>query len=229
MSRFDCARLDDPNMTPLSFQHEQSFHSQGFALVAGVDEAGRGPLAGPVTAAAVILDPSNIPDGLNDSKKVSPVRREALFETILASAHVSIVSVPPREIDRINILQATFLAMRHAVAGLPVVPSLVLIDGRDVPKGLCCEGRAVIGGDAIVLSIAAASIMAKVTRDRMMCRAHHAYPRYGFADHKGYATARHRAAMAEHGGSILHRYSFSPLKPAPAEASIEPFQDEQAA
>ena len=200
-------------MTPLSFEHEDALRCEGFSIVAGVDEAGRGPLAGPVTAAAVILDPRHIPVGLDDSKKLTADRRAALFGEILANAHVSIVSISAPEIDRINILQATFLAMRQAVAGLAVATRMVLIDGRDVPRGLTCEGRAIIGGDALVLSIAAASIMAKVTRDRIMSRAHHAFPAYGFADHKGYATVEHRAAIARHGGTILHRYSFSPLKP----------------
>ncbi|MBY0612886.1 MAG: ribonuclease HII [Beijerinckiaceae bacterium] len=184
----------------------------GLGVVAGVDEAGRGPLAGPVTVAAVILDQRNIPQGLNDSKKLTEAKREALFEAILATSHVSIVSVPPREIDRINILQATLRAMRFAVAGLPLRTDLALFDGRDVPKGLGCAGRAVIGGDALVLSIAAASIMAKVTRDRMMRRAHHLYPAYGFASHKGYGTAEHLFAIEKHGATPLHRLSFAPLR-----------------
>ena len=201
------------SVTPLSFQHETALQRDGFRHVAGVDEAGRGPLAGPVTAAAVILDPSNIPAGLDDSKKLTAAQREALFEVILASAHVSVVSISAPEIDRINILQASLVAMRQAVAGLPVASHVALFDGRDVPRGLCCESRAIIGGDGLVLSIAAASIVAKVTRDRIMWRAHHAFPAYGFCNHKGYATAEHRAAIARHGGTVLHRYSFSPLKP----------------
>lgn len=184
----------------------------GLATVAGVDEAGRGPLAGPVTVAAVILDQTNIPPGLNDSKKLTQAKREALFEAILATSHVSVVSVPPREIDRINILQATLRAMRLAVASLPRRVDLALFDGRDVPKELGCQGRAVIGGDALVLSIAAASIMAKVTRDRMMQRAHSIYPAYGFASHKGYGTSEHLCALEKHGATPLHRLSFAPLR-----------------
>ena len=184
----------------------------GLGVIAGVDEAGRGPLAGPVTVAAVILDPKNIPAGLNDSKKLTASRREAFFEVILATSHVSVVSLPAREIDRVNILQATLRAMRLAVSGLPRRTELALFDGRDVPKGLCCEGRAVIGGDALVLSIAAASIMAKVTRDRMMHRAHHLYPAYGFASHKGYGTTEHLSALETYGATPLHRLSFAPLR-----------------
>lgn len=212
-----------PGPKPLSFAHEAALFREGYRLVAGIDEAGRGPLAGPVTAAAVILDPDRIPDGLDDSKKLDPERREALFELILASAHVSVVSVPPIVIDRINILQATYVAMRRALAGLALGAQFALIDGRDCPRGLPCAARPVIGGDGLVLSIAAASIMAKVTRDRIMRRAHHQYPDYGFAIHKGYATAKHLKAIARHGGTPLHRYSFSPLKPTePAGTPGEP-------
>ena len=203
-------------MTCLSFDIETDWMGRGFPVVAGVDEAGRGPLAGPVTVAAVILDPRDVPDGLNDSKQLTAERREALYARIIATAHVSVVSLPAREIDRINILQATLQAMRLAVAGLAIRAHLALIDGRDVPRGICCEGRAVIGGDATVLSIAAASIMAKVTRDRIMQRAHHCFPDYGFASHKGYGTAEHLSALARCGATQLHRRSFSPLKLAAA-------------
>ena len=197
----------------LTYEIETRFFGDGISLICGVDEAGRGPLAGPVTVAAVILDPRAIPAGLDDSKKLTEAARERLYDEILTSAQVSVVSLPAREIDRINILQATLQAMRLAVAGLPAAPHLALIDGRDVPKGLCCHGRAMIGGDATVLSIAAASIMAKVTRDRLMRRAHLAYPAYGFASHKGYGTAAHLDAIKLHGATPLHRLSFSPLRP----------------
>ena len=194
----------------VNFQFETRFFREGLRHVAGVDEVGRGPLAGPVTVAAVILDPKAIPEGLNDSKKLGEARRESLYDAILASAHVSVVSLPAREIDRINILQATFQAMRLAVAGLPLEVDIALIDGRDVPRSLCCRGHAVIGGDALILSIAAASIVAKVTRDRLMKRAHETFPAYGFASHKGYATAEHLSAIDANGITPLHRRSFAP-------------------
>jgi ribonuclease HII len=194
------------------FSLELAARDAGHWPVAGTDEAGRGPLAGPVVAAAVILDPENIPDGLNDSKQLTLLQRETLFEAIMATAHVSIAASGPRHIDERNILRASLDAMRRAVAGLSVTPSLVLADGRDVPRGLCCEGKAVIQGDARSVSIAAASIIAKVTRDRMMGRAHHVYPAYGFANHAGYGTPQHRNGIDTHGPCALHRMSFRPLK-----------------
>lgn len=184
----------------------------GLFPVAGTDEAGRGPLAGPVVAAAVILDPDNIPAGLNDSKKLSMAQREALFEIILESATVSIASSSARHIDERDIRKASLDAMRRAVAGLTLVPRHVLADGRDVPPGLICSGKAVVKGDARSLSIAAASILAKVTRDRMMVRAGLLYPDYGFAGHAGYGTTQHRTAIAIHGPCPLHRMSFRPLR-----------------
>ena len=179
---------------------------------AGTDDAGRGPLAGPVVAAAVILDPNNIPDGLNDSKQLTAARREELFEAIMATADVSIAASGPRHIDERNILRASLDAMRRAVAGRSILPAYVLADGRDVPQGLCCPGRAVIQGDARSVSIAAASIIAKVTRDRMMARAHQVFPLYGFNSHAGYATPQHRAGIEAHGPCLLHRMSFRPLR-----------------
>jgi ribonuclease HII len=194
------------------FSLELLARKAGHWPVAGTDEAGRGPLAGPVVAAAVILDPDNIPEGLNDSKQLTALQRETLFEAIMATAEVSIAASGPRHIDERNILRASLDAMRRAVAGLAVTPAYVLADGRDVPRGLCCFGRAVIQGDARSVSIAAASIIAKVTRDRMMTRAHHVYPLYGFANHAGYATPQHRAGIEAHGPCSLHRMSFRPLR-----------------
>jgi ribonuclease HII len=194
------------------FLMESAARKRGLWPVAGTDEAGRGPLAGPVVAAAVILDPDNIPDGLNDSKQLSAARREALFALIMQTATVSVASSSSRRIDVIDIRKASLDAMRRAVAGLGVVPRLVLADGRDVPPGLCCEGQAVIKGDARSLSIAAASIVAKVMRDRMMARAEATFPGYGFAVHAGYATEIHRRAIESIGPCRLHRMSFRPLK-----------------
>ncbi len=181
-------------------------------LIAGVDEAGRGPLAGPVVAAAVILDPDNIPEGLNDSKKLSEQVRLSLFTRILAVADVSIASSGPTSIDRTNILLASLDAMRRAVDGLARKPDCALVDGRDVPQGLCCQASAVVRGDARSLSIAAASIVAKVTRDRMMRRSALLYPNYGFESHVGYGTRTHLAALADHGPCVLHRMSFRPIR-----------------
>ena len=202
------------NDAPIScdFSLELVARSAGHWPVAGTDEAGRGPLAGPVVAAAVILDPDNIPSGLNDSKQLTLARREQLFEAIMATAHVSIASSGPRLIDEINILRASLDAMRRAVAGLPLKPAHILVDGRDVPKGLPCSGKAVIKGDSRSVSIAAASIIAKVTRDRMMARAGIVYPVYGFGKHAGYGTKQHRDGIEANGPCPLHRMSFRPLK-----------------
>ncbi len=165
-------------------------------------------------AAAVILDPKRIPDGLNDSKKLSARQREALYEEIIATATVSIASSSPKRIDLIDIRKASLDAMRRAVAGLSVEARHVLADGRDVPPGLGCSGEAVVKGDARSVSIAAASILAKVMRDRMMVRAGLVYPDYGFDLHAGYGTDRHRSAIVIHGPCPLHRMSFRPLKPS---------------
>jgi ribonuclease HII len=180
-------------------------------IVCGIDEAGRGPWAGPVVAAAVILDPGNIPRGLDDSKKLTADRRDALFGPVMMSAHVGIGIVDAPRIDAINILQATFEAMQLAVATLGTSPTLALIDGNRAPS-LSCDVTLIIGGDATSLSIAAASVVAKVTRDRIMVRAHDGYPQYGFAAHKGYGTAAHAAALSVHGPCALHRMSFSPIR-----------------
>ncbi|WP_117190813.1 ribonuclease HII [Rhizobium terrae] len=203
--------FEDAPLVP-DFSLELVARNAGHWPVAGTDEAGRGPLAGPVVAAAVILDPDNIPDGLNDSKQLTANQREILFEAIMATGEVSIAASGPRHIDERNILRASLDAMRRAVAGLAVTPAYVLADGRDVPQGLCCPGKAVVQGDARSVSIAAASIIAKVTRDRMMARAHLVFPAYGFANHAGYGTAQHRAGIEKHGPCSLHRMSFRPLR-----------------
>jgi ribonuclease HII len=193
------------------FLRERALIARGEAPVAGVDEVGRGPLAGPVLAAAVVLDPDRIPDGLHDSKRLTARRREELFEAVLATAHVAIASVSHLRIDGTDIRKACLEAMRRAVAALPVRPRHVLVDGRDMPD-LPCAGEALVAGDARSLSIAAASIVAKVSRDRMMDRLCLSYPVYGFSAHKGYAAARHRAAIAAHGPCPFHRLSFSPFR-----------------
>jgi len=181
-------------------------------LVCGVDEAGRGPLAGPVVAAAVIIDISNCPDGLNDSKKLDAARREALLAELEACAEIGIGIASVEEIDDINILQATMLAMTRAVAALPRAPHIALIDGNRCPKGLACASRAVIGGDGLALSIAAASIAAKVTRDRMMAELALAHPGYGFERHMGYSTPEHFDALSRLGPTPIHRRSFAPIR-----------------
>ena len=192
-----------------SLSFEQPYFAQNL-IVCGVDEAGRGPWAGPVVAAAVILDPRNIPFGLNDSKKLTEAKREALFDSIMQSCVVGVGIVSAEIIDSINILQATYQAMAEAVKALKQVPDVALVDGNRAPSlGLSVE--TIIRGDAKSLSIAAASIIAKVTRDRLMHELHDSFPHYGFAKHKGYGTAVHAAALAKHGPCIAHRKSFAPL------------------
>jgi ribonuclease HII len=180
-------------------------------LLAGVDEAGRGPLAGPVVAAAVILDELRPIQGLADSKVLSPRRRELLFEQIMArSLCCSVGQASVQEIDALNILQATLLAMRRAVDGLRLKPVKVLVDGNRLPA-LPMLAQAIVGGDAKVAAISAASIVAKVTRDRWCEQAHERFPQYGFDRHKGYGTAEHLAALSRHGASPEHRRSFAPV------------------
>jgi ribonuclease HII len=182
------------------------------ATVAGVDEAGRGPLAGPVVAAAVVLAPGRKWEGLDDSKKLAPDTREEIFARVLNEARAFSWSVlGPRAIDRFNILRASLEAMRRAVGRLRVVPDLVLVDGHLLVPGIACEQRAIVDGDARLLSIAAASVVAKVVRDRIMCRLDRVWPKYGFIRHKGYATREHLEAIACHGPCPLHRYSFTPV------------------
>ena len=204
-------------MTQPSFHFERA---SGHGIICGVDEAGRGPWAGPVCAAAVILDQRNIPQGLNDSKKLSEARRHHLFPLIIATAEVGIGLASTQEIDEIDILQATYLAMNRAVAALRAKPTLALIDGNRAPK-LFCATQTIVGGDAKSLSIAAASIIAKVTRDRLMIEMDKAFPAYGFARHKGYGTAFHAAALAQHGPCTEHRHSFAPIR----KLTMKPLED----
>ena len=192
------------------FRFEQDAASRGLAPVCGIDEAGRGPWAGPVVAAAVILDPARIPEGLDDSKKLRAAQRDALFDPIMASAQVGIGIADVARIDRDNILQATFWAMAEALRQLATPPRLALVDGNRAPQ-LPCPVRTVIAGDAESLSIAAASIIAKVTRDRLMVELDRTFPHYGFARHKGYGTALHQACLDRHGPCPQHRRSFAPV------------------
>ena len=192
---------------------------RGTLRVAGVDEAGRGPLAGPVAVAAVILDPARRIDGLDDSKKLGQARREALYPLIVERAlafHIEMVAV--EEIDRLNILHATLEGMRRCVVALGPQVQLVRIDGNTVPKALPCMAEAIVGGDALDPANSAASILAKVARDRLMCRLHEEHPRYGFDVHKGYPTPAHLAALAEHGPCPHHRRSFAPVRAVLARA-----------
>ena len=198
------------------WQEEREAWEAGARCVAGIDEAGRGPLAGPVVAACVVLPFGKRPDGLNDSKLLTPRQREHLFEAILSLARgcgLGVVSAP--EIDRLNILRATHLAMRQALDALPagMQPDLVLIDGLPV-RPFPLDQVALVKGDSRSASIAAASILAKVTRDRMMCEYDALYPAYGFAGHKGYGATSHLRALAEHGPCPLHRRSFRPVADA---------------
>ncbi|WP_300661232.1 ribonuclease HII [Hydrogenophaga sp.] len=190
-------------------------------LVAGVDEAGRGPLAGPVVAAAVILDDLKPIKGLADSKQLTALRRERLYDEIRAKALCcSIAQASVEEIDQLNILQATMLAMRRAVLGLRLKPTKVLVDGNRLPA-LDVLAEAIVSGDALVPSISAASILAKVTRDRMLCELHQLHPEYGFDRHKGYGTAEHLRALQAHGALPAHRRSFAPVARALALANQE--------
>jgi ribonuclease HII len=204
--------LDSTPQTAPDYSHETALRARGVRVIAGVDEAGRGPLAGPVVVSAVVLDPDVIPAGLNDSKKLSEAQREALFDQVMASAlAVSVVAVPPAIILSHNIRGATLWGMAQAASSLAITPDRVLIDGRDVPMGLPCQGLALIGGDGRSVSIAAASIVAKVTRDRMCRLMDGDAPMFGFAGHKGYGTARHMAALLEHGPCRHHREAFGPV------------------
>jgi ribonuclease HII len=180
--------------------------------IAGVDEAGRGPLAGPVTVAAVILDPERIIEGLNDSKKLTEAKREALYPQIIESALAwRIEFVECDEIDRLNILQATLTGMRRALEGLTPAADAARIDGNQVPRGLPCPAEALVGGDALEPAIMAASILAKVARDRRMLELHALHPQYGFDRHKGYPSPAHLAALAAHGACPEHRRSYAPV------------------
>lgn len=187
--------------------------SPGSLLVAGVDEAGRGPLAGPLAVAAVILDPARPIAGLDDSKKLSAARREVLYVQIIECAlSYCVVLIEPEEIDRLNIFQATMTGMSRAVAGLAVVAHEALIDGNKLPRDLPCRGRAIVGGDALEPAISAASILAKVSRDRLMIGLDAVHPGYGFAIHKGYPTPAHLASLQQLGPCAQHRRSFAPVR-----------------
>lgn len=181
-------------------------------LIAGIDEAGRGPLAGPVVAAAVVLDAARPIDGLGDSKKLSARRRDALAAEIRARAWVGVGIAEPEEIDRLNILNATFTAMRRALVNLPVQPGLALVDGNRLPPDLPCAAEAIVKGDAKEAVIGAASIIAKTVRDDLMQIAARRFPGYGFEGHKGYPSAAHRAALVEIGPCAIHRMSYEPVR-----------------
>ena len=197
-------------MSP-DFSFELAAKKRGFSRIAGVDEAGRGPLAGPVTAAAVVLDPNNIPEGLNDSKKLAARRRDVLYDQILAAAEVSIGEASVEEIDRLNILRASHLAMERAVAGLAVTPDYALIDGNMIPSALNMSCEAIVKGDARSLSISAASIMAKTWRDRGMCDLAQQFPGYGWETNAGYPSKSHKEALQNLGVTPHHRRSFKPV------------------
>ena len=193
------------------FEFETIAISRGASYVIGVDEVGRGPLAGPVVAAAVRLDPNNIPSGLNDSKKLSAKRRDELTALLHAQADVSIAQASVAEIDRLNILHAAMLAMERAVAGLPVRPDHALIDGNRVPPALAAIGQALVKGDARSLSIAAASIVAKTSRDKLMVDLAQQHPGYGWERNAGYPTKQHLEALQNIGLTPHHRCSFKPV------------------
>ncbi len=203
-------QIDSKKQKP-DFSFETVHLDAGRSPVAGVDEAGRGPWAGPVVAAAVILDRDNIPEGLNDSKKLTEARREVLFDQIRETSEFGIGIIEASEIDRINILQATLQAMSNAIAELPRPPMVALIDGNKAPP-LEYQSETIKKGDARSLSIAAASIIAKVTRDRMMKELDLQFPGYSFARHKGYGTAIHAAALEKLGPCPQHRKSFAPIR-----------------
>ena len=194
------------------FTYETQLALTGACRIVGVDEVGRGPLAGPVTAAAVRLRADAIPHGLQDSKRLSAQSRARLHDQIIASADVGVGHASPAEIDTLNILRATYLAMQRAIAALADPPDQLLIDGNRLPPGLPCPAQAIIKGDGKVLSIAAASIVAKVTRDRIMARLDLVYPGYGWAENAGYPTKRHKNAIADLGPTPEHRRSFAPIR-----------------
>ena len=201
--------LNEPDPRP-SFRRERRALKNGIWPVAGCDEVGRGPLAGPVVAAAVVLDPDRIPRGLNDSKKLDAEAREALYDKICATAQVAVAFGSTARIDRDNILRASLWALARAVAALPCKPQLVFVDGN-IKIDVSCECQAVVSGDALISSIAAASIVAKVTRDRLMKRLGLHYPGYGFERHMGYSVPEHVRALQALGPTVHHRRSFAPV------------------
>jgi ribonuclease HII len=197
-------------VAPPSFRRERALFKRGIWPIAGCDEAGRGPLAGPVVAAAVVLNPDRIPKGIDDSKRLTAEKREELFEKICATSAFAVAVASPARIDRDNILRASLWALARAVHALPEMPKHVFVDGRD-RLALPCECDAVIGGDGILLSIAAASIVAKVTRDRLMSALGRECPGYGFEQHKGYAVPEHLDALDRLGPCVHHRSFFAPV------------------
>lgn len=201
--------------------HERRLSKSGYKLVCGVDEAGRGPLAGPVVAGAVILKTDRFTCEVDDSKKLSPEKRDKAYREIFKKAHVGIGIVDEKTIDSINIYQATLRAMEMAIENLGIPADYVIVDGR-MKLSTRCPVKCIIGGDSKSLSIAAASIVAKVTRDRIMQEYHKKYPQYGFEKHKGYPTKAHKAALNTHGPSPIHRQSFSPVKALEALNCIDP-------
>ncbi len=209
LHKFDYAGVMSTDSKP-TFDLEHSLIAKGVSPIVGIDEAGRGPWAGPVVAAAVILDPENIPDGLNDSKKLTEKKRDVLFDLVIESASVGIGKASVNEIDRFNIFQATFLAMQRAVAALPRPAAYALVDGKFTPD-LPCPSEPVIKGDSRSLSIAAASVIAKVTRDRLMIDLAQQWPGFAWERNKGYGTAAHQAGLATHGVTQHHRRSFKPI------------------
>lgn len=196
------------------FEYEKEAFALGHAQVAGVDEAGRGPLAGPVVAAAVILPQNHVPKGINDSKKISPQKRRKILQEIFEVAQVGVAAASPSLIAKLNIRGATLWAMRQAVLSLAEAPSYVLVDGRDVPPNLPCAGRAIVGGDAKSTSIAAASIVAKVVRDDMCEHMANLDGRFGFETHKAYGTKQHLNALEKFGATAFHRADFAPVRRA---------------
>ena len=200
-----------PAVDFLDFSYESPLYQQGYQRVCGVDEVGRGPLAGPVVAAAVILDPAQLPAKVRDSKKMTLRQREVVYEVLYQTAQVGVGEASVAEIDRLNILHASMLAMQRAVSALPVVPDLLLIDGNRCPRPLPCEARAVVKGDSKSLAIAAASVIAKVHRDRIMQALAIEYPHFGWASNAGYGAPVHLAGLAEHGPTPHHRRSFAPV------------------
>lgn len=208
----------EPSQTP-SFRRERALIKRGVGPVAGCDEAGRGPLAGPVVAAAVVLDPKRIPKGLDDSKKLTRARREELFDEICATAAVAVTVASVARIERDNILRASLWALARAVNALPERPGHVFVDGRD-RLDVSCDCNPVIGGDALVMSIAAASIVAKVARDRLMCKLALDHPGYGFERHMGYGVPVHLEALRRLGPTVHHRRLFAPVA-AVLQASVQ--------
>jgi len=203
-----------PQRLEPTFAFEAEAMGQYQGPVAGIDEAGRGPWAGPVVVAAVILNPDRIPEGLNDSKLLTPAQREERYVEIVATSIVSVIIGNVRRIDRDNILQASLWGMRAAYRGLGVPAGSALIDGNIIPRRFPCPARAIVGGDGLSLSVAAASIIAKVTRDRLMVQLARRYRRYGWESNKGYGTPEHALAIKKHGVCTHHRRSFSPIERA---------------